>query len=369
MKACVTGATGFVGAHVVRALAERGDDVRVVYRDPSRLRALGRIPYRRAKTDCLDYKAMRRALRGNDVLFHVAGYVASSPVDRVWELNADGPVIAVEAAAAEGVRRVVLTSTISAIGTANGNGPADESTSYPSDWLGLVYPDSKHAGERAALEAANRHGIELVVVNPAYVLGVPVSPSEPGETSTRTIGNYLRGRLPAVIDAPMNFVDVEDVAAGHLLAAAHGRPGERYILGGENLGWPHLIDRVAELSGACYPIVVLPPGIGRVARFREALGLPGAISAEAFDLMGQDWRFTSKKAREELGYTSRPLDDTLRSTIEWYQRLMEHGAFEGCSESGLSRIADSVQMASRLGLLTPIRVGQRVVGRRLVAGG
>jgi dihydroflavonol-4-reductase len=369
MKACVTGATGFVGAHVVRALAERGDDVRVVYRDPKRLRALGSTSYRRAKTDCLDYKAMRRALRGHDVLFHVAGYVASSPVERVWELNADGPVIAVEAAAAEGVRRVVLTSTISAIGTANGNGPADESTSYPVDWLGLVYPDSKHAGERAALEAAERHGVELVVVNPGYVLGVPVNRSQPGETSTRTIGNYLRGRLPGVIDAPMNFVDVEDVAAGHLLAASHGRPGERYILGAENLCWPQLIDRVAELSGVRHPIMVLPTAIGRIARLREALGLPGTISAEAFDLMRQDWRFTSKKARDELGYETRPLDETLANTIEWYLELIDSGAFADSNGSGLSRIADSVRIASRFGLLTPVRVGQRVVGRRLVAGG
>jgi dihydroflavonol-4-reductase len=369
MKACVTGATGFVGAHVVRALAERGDDVRVVYRDPKRLQALGSLQFRRAKTDVLDYKAMRRALRGHDVLFHVAGYVASSPVQRVWELNAEGPVVAVEAAAVEGVRRVVLTSTISAIGTADGNGPADESTSYPNDWLGLVYPDSKHAGERAALEAAERHGIELVVVNPGYVLGVPVNRSEPGETSTRTIGSYLRGRLPAVVDAPMNFVDVQDVAAGHLLAASRGRSGERYILGGENLRWPQLIDRVVQLSGVCYPIVVLPPAIGRVARFREALGLPGMIAAEAFELMGQDWRFTSKKAREELGYKPRALDDTLQATIEWYLELIDSGAFAGCPQSGLSRMADSVQIASRLGLLTPVRIGQRVVGRRLVAGG
>lgn len=369
MKVCVTGATGFVGAHVVRALAERGDDVRVLYRNPARLKALNGLRYRRAKCDVLDFRAMRRALRDAEVLYHVAGYVASSPIERVWQLNARGPDLAVQAAAAAGVRRVVVTSTISAIGTANGNGPATEDTSYPEEWLGLVYPDSKHAGEKAALEAAERHDVEVVVVNPAYVLGVPVNRSQPGETSTRTIGNYLRGRLPGVIDAPMNFVDVEDVAAGQLLAADRGKAGERYILGGENLPWPRLIDRVAELSGVSYPIMVLPAVIGRLARIRESIGIPGAISAEAFALMGQDWRFSSRKAREELGYESRPLDDTIQETIEWYLELIEDGAFADSSGSGLSRIADSMRLASRLGLLTPVRVGQRVIGRRLVAGG
>ena len=368
VKALVTGATGFVGAHVVRALADRGDDVRVSYRNPDRLQALKGVRYQRAKSDVLDYRAMRRALKGVEVLFHVAGFVASSPVEQVWQLNAQGPVVAVEAAAAEGARRVVLTSTVSAIGVADG-GPADESTDYPEDWLGLVYPDSKHAGENAAREAADRHGIELVVVNPAYVLGVPVNQAQPGETSTRTIGNYLRGRLPGVIDSPMNFVDVEDVAAGHLLAADRGRSGERYILGARNLTWPELIDRVADLSGVRYPIAVLPAAIARVARVREALGLPGPISAEATNLMGRDWRFSSSKARRELGYDPRPLDETLQKTINWYLELIESGAFKDSRGSNLSRIADSMRLASRLGLLTPVRVGQRVIGRRIVAGG
>jgi dihydroflavonol-4-reductase len=312
---------------------------------------------------------MRRALRGHEVLFHVAGYVASTPVEEVWRLNAHAPVIAVEAAAAEGVRRVVLTSTISAIGLPDGDEPADEHTSYPKDWLGLAYPDSKHAGERAAREAAARHGIELVVVNPAYVLGVPVNRSQPGETSTRTIGNYLRGRLPGVIDAPMNFVDVEDVAAGHLLAAERGTPGERYILGGENLTWPQLIDHVAELSGLRHPIMAFPASIGRIGRAREALGLPGPISAEATNLMGKDWRFSSEKARRELGHHPRPLDQTLQATIDWYLELIEAGAFANSRGSGLSRIADSLRLASRLGVLAPIRLGQRVAGRRIIAGG
>ncbi len=369
MNVTVTGATGFVGAHVARQLVERGDEVRVTYRNADRLSALDGVDYRRAKTDVLDFAAMRRAVRGAEVLFHAAGLVASSPLELVWRMNADSPVIAVEAAAAEGLRRVVLTSTISAVGPPVGDEPADEENPYPDDWLGLAYPDSKRQGERAALAAAERRGIEVVVVNPAYVLGVPVNRAQAGETSTRTIGNYLRGRLPAVLDAAMNFVDVEDVARGHVLAAEQGASGERYILGAENTSWHALIDRVAELSGRHHPIGVLPGGVARVARVREALGLPGTISAEAFDLMGGDWRFTSDKARRELGYETRPLDETLAATVEWYMELIESGAFEDSDHSALSRMSGGMRAVSKTGVLMPVRLGERVLGRRFIAGG
>jgi dihydroflavonol-4-reductase len=326
------------------------------------------VNFRRAKADVLDFRALRRALRGCEVLFHIAGYVGSNPSQRVWRLNAHAPVVAVEAAAAEGLRRVVITSTISAIGTADGDQPADERTEYPPDGLGLTYPDSKHHGELGALEAGERHGIEVVVVNPAYVLGVPLNRDQPGETSTRTIGNYLLGRLPAVVGAPMNFVDVEDVAHGHLLAADRGRVGERYILGGENGTWPRLIERIARLSGVTYPVLVLPPAIARVARMREAAGLRGLMPAEATDLMGRDWRFDSSKAERELGHQARPLDETLQATIDWYEELIDSGAFGEQRSSSLSRMADGVQTASRLGMLTPLRVGQRLTGRRMLVG-
>jgi dihydroflavonol-4-reductase len=206
------------------------------------------------------------------------------------------------------------------------------------------------------------------VVNPAYVLGVPVNRDQPGETSTRTIGNYLRGRLPAVVGAPMNFADVEDVAQGHLLAADKGRPGERYILGGENLTWHRLIDRVAELSEVHYPVMVLPPGIARLGRVREAIGIPGPMPAEATDLMGRDWRFSSNKADRELGYSARPLDETLQATIDWYRELIEAGAFRDAPDSSLSRISDGMRTASQLGMLMPLRIGQRVLGRQMVVG-
>src|SRR3954467_2108672 len=363
----VTGATGFVGAHVTRALVERGDHVRAGYRNPKRLDRLGGLDVEPVGGDVLDMEAMRTAMRGRDVGFHGAGMVGSSPVGKVWEMNQRGPLVAVEAAALEEVPKVVVTSTISAVGTAEGD-PADEENPYPEEGLGLVYADAKRGGEREPIAAGERLGVEVVVVNPAYVLGVPVDTSQPGETSTRIVGNYLRGRLPAVLDAAINFVDVADVAAGHLLAADRGRPGERYILGGHNRAWAELIDMVAHASGLHHPLLVVPSEVGYLADLREKLGLPGAISAEAFGLMGQDWRFTSAKAKRELGYRPRPLAQTVTATVEWYLELIEDGAFDDARTSPMSVMAQGLGVAGRLGLLWPLRPAERVLRRRLLAG-
>jgi dihydroflavonol-4-reductase len=367
MKACVTGATGYLGVHIVRHLCERGHEVNAACRNPRTAGTLAGLKARRTQADLQDYRALRRAFTGADVVFHTAGFVGSRPVDWAWRVNAEAPLMVVEAAAAAGCRRVVLTSSISAIGLPRDGRPADERTPYPEDWLGLTYPDSKHEGERVALEAAGRHDIELVVVNPGYVLGAPLD-SRRGQTSTRIVGNYLLGRLPAVISAPMNFVDVEDVAEGHLLAAEKGRAGERYILGGTNTTWPALIDRIAALSGVHHPVVVLPRETARAARLRDSLGLPGLLPAEAYELMAQDWRFSSEKAVRELGYGTRPLDHTIRRTIEWYEELMRDGVFDNVRRSPLSTLASGVRAASKLGLLEPVKLGQRLAGRRVIAG-
>src|SRR3954447_19581020 len=258
MKACVTGATGFVGAHVVRALVERGDDVRAAYRDRARLERLGGLDVETVRADALDRKALRRAAKGCDVLFHAAGLVASSPARRVWEANAMSARVAVEAAAGAGVPRVVLTSSVAAIGPVPAGEVGSEDDLYRGGGLGLTYADAKHEGEAEALAAAARTGVELVIVNPCYVLGVPLDRSYPGETSARTVANYMRGRLPAVVDGETDIVDVEDVAAGHLQAAERGTPGERYVLGGHAIEWVDLIDRIAHISGVSKPLMVIP---------------------------------------------------------------------------------------------------------------
>src|SRR5579859_1630484 len=367
MKLCITGATGFLGAHLVRLACDRGHEVSITCRHPERLGAVTRLAHRSARADAGDHRSLRRAFAGAEVVLHTAGYVGSHPTDWAWKVNAEGPLVAVEAAAAAGCRHVVVTSSISALGPPRDGRPADERASYPREWMGLTYPDSKHAGERMALDAAARRGIELVIVNPSYVLGVPLDASHAAQTSPRIVGSYLRGRLPAVIDAPMNFVDVEDVADGHLLACERGRPGERYILGGRNTTWPALIDRVAQLSGVHHPVLALPREVARLARIREAVGLPGLISPQGYQLMANDWRVTSAKAGRELGYQPRPLDHTLRATIDWYRRLIAQGAFDHSHRSRLSLLAGGMRGLSALGLLEPVKLGQRLVDRRVIA--
>jgi dihydroflavonol-4-reductase len=366
VTACITGATGFIGAHVAQLASELGP-TRVIYRDEARLTRLGEIDAEPVRADVLDRAALRRAFRGCETVFHCAGFVGSHPAERVWRMNALSPRIAVEAAAAEDVRRVVLTSSVAGIGPAPPGEIGTEDDVYRGGGLGLAYPDAKHEGEAEALAAAARHGVEVVIVNPSYVFGVPVDRSAPGETSTRMIGNYLRGRLPALVDGETNVVDVRDVAKGHLLAAERGTPGERYVLGGHDTSWVELFERVAALSGVRHPLLVLPREAGALARAAEAAGFPSAISAEGLVLMAQNWRYSSSKARRELRYRTRALERTLGDTIDWYTELIESGALGGGRPSALSVAAAGMRMAERTGALGALRVVERYIGRRLVA--
>jgi dihydroflavonol-4-reductase len=368
MTVCVTGATGFIGGHVARLQSEAGASVRVTYRDEDRLSRLESLDVEPVKADVLDRGALRRAFRDCELVFHTAGFVGARPVENVWRINAIAPRVAVEAAAAEGVRRVVLTSSVAGIGPAPAGEVGEEDDPFRGAGLGLTYVDAKHEGEAEALAAAARLRIELVIVNPSYVFGVPVDRRQPGETSTRMIGNYLRGRLPAVVDAQTNVADVTDVAKGHLAAAEKGRPGERYVLGGHDIGWVELLERVAELSGVRHPLMVLPPEAAGVARLAETLRIPSPIAAEGLVLMAQNWRYSSRKARRELGYRPRTLDKTLRDTVEWYLELGQDGALDGGRPSPMSLAARGVQLADRAGLLSGLRAAERYVGRRLVAG-
>lgn len=368
-RVVVTGATGFIGAHVARLLAEQGAQVRVTHRDAARLGRLAGTDVEPVEADVLDRAALRRAFRGAGVVFHAAGMVGTRPAERVWQVNALAPRLAVEAAAAEGVERVVVTSSVGGVGPATGGRVGSEGDVYRGGGLGLTYVDSKHEGEAEALAAGARCGIEVVVVNPAYVLGVPVDPSQPGETSTRMVGNYLRGRLPAIVDGSTNIVHVEDVARGHLLAAERGRAGERYILGGQNIRWVDLMERVAAMSGMRRPLLVIPRELAAVLARAGSLGGGVLISPEAFALMAQDWRYSSSRAKRELGYRPRRLEATLRETVEWYLQLIRDGRVGAGAPSPLSLGSLGMRLAGRTGGVRVLHTLEGWSGRRLVAAG
>ena len=365
MKICVTGATGFIGAHLAARLAAAGHEVKVAVRNRRRLRALAGVEVEPVEANILDRRSLGRAMAGCEMLFHCAGMVASRPRSEVWRVNAVAPRVAVEAAAQRHVRRVVLTSSVAAIGPAAAGRPANESNPYPAGGTGLVYTDSKREGELAAFEAGERLGLEVVAVNPSYVLGVALNRSLAGETSTRLVGNYLRGRLPAIVDSYTNIVDVEDVADGHLLAAEHGEPGERYILGGENMRWSAVIEEVAELAGIHHPLIVIPPEVAGAADLLRRIGVPFG-TLEGIRLMAPEWRYSSGKARRELGYRPRGATETLERTVNWYLELIEDDRLPARRSRSFDVMTGVVRAAQRTGLLLPLKAAGQLAGRRTV---
>ncbi len=234
MLSLVTGATGFVGAHVTRALVERGDSVRAGYRNPKRLDRLGDLDVEPVEGEILDLDAMRKAMRGCDTVFHVAGFVASKPVGKVWELNQRGPLVAVEAAAMEDVRRVVLTSTISAVGTADGR-PADEENPYPEDGprprLRRLQARRRARGDRRRRAPRRRGRRRQPRLRARRARRHAPSRARPRRGSSAT--TCAAGCPPC--STPRSTSSTSRTSpTGHLLAAERGRPGERYILGGHN---------------------------------------------------------------------------------------------------------------------------------------
>jgi dihydroflavonol-4-reductase len=365
VKVCVTGGTGFIGAHLVARLVAAGHDVRVIVRDRRRLRALAGLEVEAVEASILDRRSIGRALAGCEVLFHCAGMVASRPSSQVWQVNATAPRIVTDAAARRRVRRVVLTSSVAAIGPATRGRPANERNRYPERGTGLLYTDSKREGEQAAFEAGDRLGIEVVAVNPSYVLGAAYNRSLPGEASTRIVANYLRGRLPAIIDSYTNVVDVEDVAEGHLLAATAGLPGERYILGGENLRWSEVIESISALSGIDNPVLVLPPEAARAADLLKRAGLRSGV-LEGIRLMAPEWRYSSAKARRELGYKPRQASETLKRTVDWCLELIEDDRLPARRSRSFDLMTAAIRAAERTGLLVPLKLAGQVAGRRTV---
>ena len=300
---------------MTRALVARGDDVRVAVRSSSRRDALDGLPVRVVTADVTDRRAMRRALRGVERLYHVAGTTnLRMPADEVFRLNALGTRVVLEAALAEGVDRAVHVSSVAAIGPAPPHGTADEQQ-VRNGPLRIPYADSKLAGEMEALRAAAR-GLDVVIACPAHVLGR----GDARRSSTEIVRRFLLGRIPAYVDGAINVVDVEDVAAGLLLCADRGRTGERYILGNRNYTWQRFFAELTRLSGVAGPPLRLPlPVALAVAEAAQRLPGPTPLTPAEVRAAGHWWTYRSTRARRELGWTTRPHEDTVEATVAWYR--------------------------------------------------
>ncbi len=343
-KTLVTGGSGFVGSHVVRALAARGDDVRLLVRRGSGLDHLADLEFERSSGDVMDRRAVTRAMDGVERVFHIAGSTSMHPRHRekVFDLNVKGTRIVLEESLAADVQRVVFTSSVAAIGPAKPRGTADESQPFRAGALGITYANSKHEAEVEALRLT-AHGLPVVIVNPSFVLG----PEDPKGTSMELVRRFLLGRIPAYVDGGLNIVDVRDVAAGHLLADEKGEPGERYILAARNFTFDRLFADMVRLSGREHAPVKLPgPPTLLAVELLVRAGIPIPIAPDEVRSANCWWTYRNTKARRELGFAPRPHEETLEDAIRWQMEQLGDRVRRGrgVQEMALAAMAPFVRL-------------------------
>ena len=310
-KTLLTGATGFIGSHLARALIRRGDELRVTIREESPVEQLEGLDCERVRCDVLDRDAVRKALRGVDRVFHAAGMTSVRPQDaeRVFHVNVHGTKVVLGESLRKGVERLVYTSSAAAVGPARPGETADETQLFTAAGLGIPYVSAVHEAEVEAMRLAAQ-GLPLVCVNPVFTFGA----GDVHVTSTRLVRSFLLGRVPVYADGAICVVDVDDVATGHLLADAKGAIGERYILGGRNFTFERLFADLSRLTGIAPP-VRLPTTLARAA---GALLSGGPTDPSEVLAATQWWTYRSTKAKRELGFRARPHEETLEATVRWH---------------------------------------------------
>jgi dihydroflavonol-4-reductase len=347
-KTLVTGGSGFVGSHVVRALAARGDELRLLLRRGSSLDHLSDVDLERASGDVMDRRAVARAMEGVDRVFHIAGTTSmlSQHREKVFDLNVKGTRTVLEESLAAGVERVVFTSSVAAIGPAKPHGTADETHPFRAGSLGIAYVNSKHEAEVEALRLA-AHGLPVVIVNPSFVLG----PDDPKGTSMELVRRFLLGRIPAYVEGGLNIVDVRDVATGHVLADEKGEPGERYILAARNFTFDRLFADLARISGRDHVPVKLPaPPTLLAIELMVRAGIPLPISPDEVRSANCWWTYRNAKARKELGFDPRPHEETLEDAVHWQMDQLGDRvrAGRGVPEVALAAVAPFMRLGGRV---------------------
>ena len=325
MKVFVTGATGFVGSHVARELASRGADLRLLVRRTSNLANIEGLAAETATGDLLDPESLRSAIRGCDAVMHVAAdyRLWVRDPDTMYRANVEGTRALLRIAREEEVPRCVYTSSVATMGFRSDGTIVDETTPVSIEDMVGHYKRSKFQAEQAAIEAA-KAGQSVIILNPT----TPIGPGDWKPTPTgRIIVDFLNRKFPAYVDTGLNLVDVREVARTHAdaLERSVGWPGERYILGGENLTLKQILDKMSAITGLPSPTMKVPHSVAMMfAFFDETItgrirGKEPRATVEAVR-MGKKMMFASSaRAERELGFHIVPVYQALRSAIDWFR--------------------------------------------------
>jgi dihydroflavonol-4-reductase len=323
MLTFITGATGFVGAAVARVLIGQGHRLRALTRPNNDRRNLQGLDIELVEGDLGRPESYQAALAGCQALFHVAADY------RIWvpdpaamnRINIEGTHALMTAALKAGVERIVYTSSVAALGINKDGTPSNEDTPVGfADMVG-AYKQSKYLAEEEVRRLVKHNNLPAVIVNPS----TPIGPRDIKPTPTgRIIVDAVKGRMPAYVDTGLNIAHVEDVAMGHWLAFQKGRIGERYILGGENLGLGDILAIIARQVGRKPPTVKLPreaiyPLAYAAEAFARVTGKEPFVTVDALRMAKKKMYFSPAKAKRELGYTARPAADAIADAIAWFK--------------------------------------------------
>jgi dihydroflavonol-4-reductase len=323
MLAFVTGATGFVGSHVARVLAEHGADLRLLVRPSSDLRNIQDLNAERVTGDLRDAASLKKGIAGCDVVFHVAAdyRLWVRDPDEMYRSNVEGTRAILQAARESGVRRVVYTSSVATMGFTSNGHLADEKSPVSLDNMIGPYKRSKFMAEAIAIEAG-RSGMDVVVVNPTTPVGErDIKPTPTG----RIVVDFLKKKFPAYVDTGLNLVDVTECARGHVMALERGKSGERYILGGENLTLKQILDKLAAITSLPSPkvrvpyVVALATGVVDQVVTGYLRGREPRATIDAVRMGRKKMFVSSSKAERDLGWKTVPVDAALRRAVEWFQ--------------------------------------------------
>lgn len=326
MKVLITGSSGFIGAAVTRAVIAHGDEARVLIRPTSNLKNLEGLRVETIQGDLQDPRSLKKALAGCQGLYHVAAHYAlwdQNPAT-FYKINVTGTKNLLCVAGEAGLKRIVYTSTIGAIGLPGHGGLGTESLFPTLAQLSGDYKRSKFLAEQAVLKMAQQ-GLPVVIVNPTAPVGErDVKPTPTGQI----IVDFMRGRMFAYIETGMNLVDVEDVAIGHVQAMEHGRIGERYILGNQNLTLREICQILSRLTGVPVPRfrlpwrLVLPLAYVNQWIANLVTHRPPRIPLEGVRMAKYHMHYDCTKARQELGLPQTPVESALKKAVQWFR---QHG--------------------------------------------